>query len=211
MTMAMSSSIRLLRRVQDVSSTGELEACLDIKRALGLTDVVIDSGRLRDVSPAPRSTGAAIARLHAWPCGSSSASADHLRLHRRQRLLRDLRRHDGARCERSRPGRSRVVQYRVGSRSRSRRRVHGWAGERRALVCRRTLGDRAQLVWHGQPNRTTPASYYGSDYNRAESRDAAALGRHAAARGAWIDADDPSDGQEQGAFYVDPSGFARSM
>ena len=78
------------------------------------------------------------------------------------------------------------------------------------LCCRRALGDAAQLIWHGQPNRTTPASYYGSDYNHKPSTSTPIrwVGDAAKNDGAWVDEDDPSDGNEQGAFFVEGSGFA---
>jgi len=77
------------------------------------------------------------------------------------------------------------------------------------LVMRRALGDRACLCWHGQPNRTTPASYYGSDYHDKPRTSTPIRWVGTPPRdGAWIDADDPSEGSEQGAFYVEGSGFA---
>jgi len=77
-------------------------------------------------------------------------------------------------------------------------------------VMRAALGDRAMLVWHGQPNRTTPASYYGSDFNNKPWTPTPIrwVGDPVANDGAWVDMDDPSDGDEQGAFYVEESGFA---
>ena len=83
-----------------------------------------------------------------------------------------------------RPRRSRVVSV-SGGRSIAIAAAPSPPARRRdaLLVCRRTLGDRAQLVWHGQPNRTTPASLLRQRLQQqAESRHAAALGRHAAAR-----------------------------
>jgi len=78
------------------------------------------------------------------------------------------------------------------------------------LVMRAALGDRAMLVWHGQPNRTTPASYYGSDFHNKPWTPTPIrwVGDPVANEGAWVDADDPSNGDEQGAFYVEGSGFA---
>jgi hypothetical protein len=76
------------------------------------------------------------------------------------------------------------------------------------LVCRRALGDRAMLVWHGQPTRTTPASYYGSDPNNKPHSTTPIRWVGPVESGAWVDSDDPSDGNEMGAFYVEGSGFA---
>jgi len=77
-------------------------------------------------------------------------------------------------------------------------------------VCRGVLGDAAQLVWHGQPNRTTPASYYGSDYHNKPWTPTPIrwVGDPVANDGAWVDEDDPSNGDEQGAFFVEGTGFA---
>lgn len=82
------------------------------------------------------------------------------------------------------------------------------------LLCRRVLGEKARLVWHGQPNRTTPASYWGSDYHHKPTPGNQPeiglrwVGDAEKNDGAWIDEDDPSNGSEQGAFYVEGSGFA---
>jgi hypothetical protein len=76
------------------------------------------------------------------------------------------------------------------------------------LVCRQALGDKAKLIWHGQPTRTTPASYYGNDYHNRPHSTTPLRWVGATDNGAWIDADDPSDGSEMGAFYVEDSGFA---
>jgi hypothetical protein len=69
------------------------------------------------------------------------------------------------------------------------------------LVCRAVLGDRAQLVWHGQPTRTTPASYYGSDYDHKPHADTPIRWVGTPDSGSWVDSDDPSDGNEMGAFH----------
>lgn len=81
------------------------------------------------------------------------------------------------------------------------------------LLCRRVLGDKAQLCLHLQPTRTTPASYYGSDYHNKPQPGTPItwVGDDPAEQphpdGAWIDFDDPSKGNEQGAYYVEGSGF----
>ena len=66
------------------------------------------------------------------------------------------------------------------------------------------------LCWHGQPNRTTPASYYGSDYHNPPHRATPLrwVGDPLKNDGAWVDEDDPHDGSEQGAFYVENTGGA---
>ena len=69
------------------------------------------------------------------------------------------------------------------------------------LVCRAVLGDRAQLVWHGQPTRTTPASYYGSDYDNPPHPGTPIRWVGTPESGAWVDSDDPSDGKEMEAFH----------
>src|SRR5215471_16360799 len=81
------------------------------------------------------------------------------------------------------------------------------------LCCRRVLGDTARLVWHGQPGRTTPASYWGYDYNNKPTPgNQPEIGLRWVGTpptdGAWVDDDDPSNGDEQGAFFVEGSGFA---
>lgn len=75
-------------------------------------------------------------------------------------------------------------------------------------LMRDTLGEAALLMLWLQPNRCTPASYWGSnpqqkptppDWNPVELQWITSDSNPA--EGAWIEADDPYDGDEQGAYY----------
>lgn len=71
------------------------------------------------------------------------------------------------------------------------------------LLMRRRLGPDAKLLLWLQPNRCTPASYWGSDFTAKPHAPIPIRWIGTPPRdGAWIDADDPYEGQEQGAFYV---------
>jgi hypothetical protein len=199
----------------DRGNVGELEDCLTEKRVLGLTDVVIAvAGGYRDY------LGGAVfdwrgdpTRLHdlatwlldrgyrpiIYVCTADGGTEVEIYDGTMQRVcaaLTDLVDH---------------AWYSIGwevDRDRGGAFTAGQASDA-LLVCRRTLGDRAQLAWHGQPNRTTPASYYGSDFNNKPNRATPLRWVGTPPRdGAWVDDDDPANGDEQGAFYVDHSGFA---
>lgn len=77
------------------------------------------------------------------------------------------------------------------------------------LLMRDELGTEALLMLWLQPNRCTPASYWGSDKNQRPSTPewnptelkwiTSESNPH---EGAWIEADDPYGGDEQGAYYM---------
>jgi hypothetical protein len=199
----------------DVGDTERLDACLDIKRALSITDVVIAvQGGYRDyLNGATFDWRADPDMLHAlavwlldrgfrpiiYVCTADGGTEKEIYDGTMARIcgeLVDLIDHTwfsiGWEVDRDRGG-----AFTAGQASDA------------LLVCRQALGDRAQLVWHGQPNRTTPASYYGSDYNSKPNRATPLRWVGTPPRdGAWVDDDDPSNGSEQGAFFVEGSGFA---
>jgi len=199
----------------DRGQVAELERCLAVKRSLGLTDVVIAiaggyggyfAGATFDFHPNPQ-------RLHdlatwlldrgfrpiIYVCTADGGTEREIydgTMERVCHAVRDLAESAwfclGWEVDRDRGGAFTAGQASDGLK-----------------VMRKALGDRAQLIWHGQPNRTTPASYYGSDFNHKPGSGTPLRWVGTPPRdGAWIDADDPSNGDEQGAFFVEGSGFA---
>src|SRR5215471_12408250 len=204
----------------DRGDVAELEACLQVKRDLGLTDVVIAvqggyGSYLGGATFDFRSDPTQLRALAGWlldrgfrpliyVCTADGGTEKEIYDGTMARIcgaLADLVEHAwfsiGWEVDRDRGG-----AFTAGQASDA------------LLVCRQALGDKALLVWHGQPNRTTPASYWGSDYHHQPTPGYQPeigvrwVGDPVKNDGAWIDADDPSNGSEQGAFFVEGSGFA---
>jgi hypothetical protein len=199
-----------------VGDTATLERCLEQKRKLGLTDVCIAvQGGYRDYLNGAtfdwRSTPKMLHDLGAWllargfrpviyVCTADGGTHEEIYNGTMQRVceaLVDLVKH---------------AWYSIGwevDRDRGGAFTAGQASDA-LLLCRRVLSEDAMLCWHGQPNRTTPASYYGSDYHNPPHRATPLrwVGDPLKNDGAWVDEDDPYDGSEQGAFYVENTGGA---
>jgi len=66
---------------------------------------------------------------------------------------------------------------------------------------REVLGPDALILLWLQPGRCTPATYYGSDPYHQPASSVPLKWIGSATSGAWIEADDPYEGDEQGAYY----------